>query len=58
MPDSSTVGTSASNDERLAVVTASALTLPSLIKGADAARLSNMKSDWPDNNANCAGAAP
>ncbi|MCY1531336.1 hypothetical protein D9M68_665580 [compost metagenome] len=58
MPDSSTVGTLASSEERLAVVTASAFTLPSLISGAEAARLSNMKSDWPDSSASWAGAAP
>ena len=43
---------------RCAVVTANALSLPALMLGAAVAKLSKLKSTWPDNKANCAGLPP
>ena len=43
---------------RLAVVTAKALSLPALILADAEARLSKIRSVWPDSTESCAGAAP
>ena len=40
------------------VVTAKALSLPALMLAAAVARLSKLKSTWPDNKASCAGLPP
>ena len=55
---SATVGRSGSSAERVAVVTASARTLPPLMCGIDAAVVSNMSCTWPPIRSVIAPAAP
>ena len=52
------VGTSGIALERLAVVIASAFSLPLLMLAEAAARLSKFRSTWPDSSASCAGGPP
>src|ERR1022692_2163129 len=51
LPASAIVGTSGMALERAAVVTASALSRPALMLAAAEARLSNVRSTWPESNA-------
>ncbi|MNS82878.1 hypothetical protein D3C72_1166370 [compost metagenome] len=55
---SATGGTSGRALLRLSVVTAIAFSLPERMFGAAVARLSKLKSTWPDSSASCAGLPP
>ena len=57
-PASAIVGTSGIALERVAVVTASAFSLPALMLADAAARLSKLRSTWPASSASCAGLPP
>ncbi|MCY1379325.1 hypothetical protein D9M69_670320 [compost metagenome] len=53
-----TVGTSGTTLLRWAVVTARALSLPERMLAAAVARLSKLKSTWPESRPSCAGLPP
>jgi hypothetical protein len=57
-PSSAKVGTSGSSEERLALVTAIARSLPALTCGSDDGMLSNIESTWPPSRSVTAGALP
>ncbi|MNM93832.1 hypothetical protein D3C81_1062180 [compost metagenome] len=58
LPASAMVGNSGNAAARPAVVTAKALSLPALILADADARLSKIRSVWPDSTDSCAGDAP
>ena len=58
MPSSSIVGTSGSSGERLALVMASARSLPALMLGSPVLMFMKVASTWPPSRSAIAGAPP